>query len=61
MDKALPEAVRRQVPLMKMAPTSGAGQDIFALARTVQKLRADLLEEIGTESVLRNFTLPESQ
>ena len=56
MDKALPEAVRRQVPLMKMAPNSDAGQDIFSLARSLQKLRASLLESLAGETPLRNVT-----
>lgn len=52
-DKTVAEAVRRQTPLMKMSPSSPAGQDIFALARTVQGIRRELLPDLADEPVLR--------
>ncbi|MBG0775785.1 MAG: MinD/ParA family protein [Desulfovibrionaceae bacterium] len=56
MDKALPESVRRQVPLMKRTPDSPAGKDLFALARKLHSLRASLLPQLAGEPVLVNFS-----
>lgn len=52
-DKTLVDAVRRQVPLMKLAPKSNAAQDIFNIALKLQRLRKDLLPEIADEPALR--------
>lgn len=38
-DKTMADAVRRQQPLLKFAPTSGAGKDLVAAAVRVHKLR----------------------
>jgi flagellar biosynthesis protein FlhG len=55
-DKAVVEAVRRQTPLMKQAPGSKAGQDIFALAQGLRRMRHDLLPSLADEDILRHFT-----
>ncbi|MGE4298811.1 MAG: MinD/ParA family protein [Desulfovibrionaceae bacterium] len=54
-DKTVHEAVRRQTPLMKMAPNSPAGKDIFAIAQKLHHLRASMLERIADEPILANF------
>lgn len=51
-DKSLPEAVRRQTPLMKLAPKSKAGQDIFTLARKLQRVREEKLADIADKPIL---------
>lgn len=52
-DKAMPEAVRRQTPLMRHAPTSNAAQDIIAIAAKVQRIRSALLPMLTEMSPLR--------
>ncbi len=52
-DKTLVEAVRRQTPLMQMAPKSQAGQDCFNLALKLQRIRKDMLPKIQDEPILR--------
>ncbi|THB63741.1 MAG: MinD/ParA family protein [Desulfovibrio sp.] len=51
-DKTVAEAVRRQTPLMKMAPQSPAAQDIFAIARKLKAMRDDMLPELQDKPVL---------
>lgn len=46
-DKMVPESVRRQKPLLKMAPTSPAAQDLFALAVKLQRLRVSMRDQIA--------------
>ncbi|GFM35396.1 MinD/ParA family protein [Desulfovibrio psychrotolerans] len=41
-DKMVPESVRRQKPLLKMAPSSPAAHDLFALAVKLQRLRTSM-------------------
>ncbi len=53
LDKTVTEAVRNQKPLMKMAPNSKAGKDIFEIALKLKKLRTELLPEIQSELPLR--------
>jgi flagellar biosynthesis protein FlhG len=53
LDKALPEAVRRQKPLMQTNPRALAAQDIFAIAVKLQRLRTALLPQLAEEPVLR--------
>jgi flagellar biosynthesis protein FlhG len=60
-DKTLTEAVRRQTPLMKLAPKSDAAQDIFKIALKLRKLREDLLAEIEQEPPLRIPLAPEME
>ncbi len=52
-DKMLVEAVRRQKPLMQLAPQSKAAQDIFNIALKLQRLRKDLLPRIEQEPILQ--------
>lgn len=54
-DKAVPEAVRHQVPLMRRAPQSKAGQDIFAIARKIQAVRREMLPQIEESEPLGSF------
>lgn len=51
-DKSLVEAVRRQKPLMQLAPKSKAAQDIFNIALKLQRLRKDMLPKIEHEPIL---------
>jgi flagellar biosynthesis protein FlhG len=51
-DPTLVEAVRRQTPLLKFAPKSQAGRDIFSLAVKVEKFRTDSLAELTKAPVL---------
>ncbi len=52
-DKTMVEAVRRQTPLMQLDAKCKAGQDIFALALKIQRLRKQLMEEIENEPILK--------
>lgn len=52
-DKAVAEAVRRQTPLMKIAPNSPAAKDIFELAKNLEKRRHAMLPELADQAVLR--------
>lgn len=47
VDKMVPESVRRQKPLLKLAPNSPAAKDLFALAVKLQRLRASMGENIA--------------
>lgn len=60
-DKIMVEAVRRQIPLMQLDAKCKAGQDIFALALKIQRLRKQLLEDIENEPVLKNPGLTDSE
>lgn len=46
-DKALPEAVRRQTPLMRMNHNSPAAKDIFSIAVKVQRYRSSVMNSLG--------------
>ncbi len=52
-DKQVPEAVRRQSPLMKMAPTSNAAKDLLGIAVKLDKMRAAMLPDLALEQALR--------
>lgn len=59
-DKALQEAVRRQVPLMQYAPSSDAGKDLFELAVALKKIRHAEREALANTPVLKDFRLKRS-
>lgn len=52
-DKHVPEAVRKQSPLMKMAPSSKAARDLMAIAVKLDKLRQSMLPDLATKQALR--------
>lgn len=45
-DRMVTESVRKQKPLLKMAPGSPAAQDMFALAVKLQRMRVSLRDKI---------------
>lgn len=45
-DKMVSEAVRRQTPLLKLAPNSPASKDLFDLAVKMQRLRTNMRETL---------------
>jgi flagellar biosynthesis protein FlhG len=51
-DPMVNESIRRQVPLLKLAPRAKASQDILTIARRVDALRQRLLPELGKEQAL---------
>ncbi|MBG0789557.1 MAG: MinD/ParA family protein [Desulfovibrionaceae bacterium] len=54
-DSTVIKSVRRQTPLMKMAPESRAAKDIQALAKRIMRYREDNLERISGRPILKNF------
>lgn len=52
-DKTIVEAVRKQKPLMQLAPKSKAGQDIFNIALKLQRMRKELMPVIAEQPILR--------
>jgi len=52
MDPAVPRAVIRQTPLLKLAPGSDAGRDILQIAVRMKRMRDADLPEIGARSGL---------
>jgi flagellar biosynthesis protein FlhG len=54
-DPHLPEAVRRQKPLLKHAPKCNASQDILSLAAKIQKYRMDNMATLAGTPVMRQF------
>jgi flagellar biosynthesis protein FlhG len=56
-DPSVPEAVRRQIPLMKFAPKSAAAQDILAVAVKIHRHRQKLGQKLKNGAILKN--LPE--
>ncbi|AGW14488.1 MinD/ParA family protein [Megalodesulfovibrio gigas] len=58
LDKHVPDAVRKQSPLMKLSPTSDAARDIMAVAVKLAKLREARLPELAQEQALRPLTQP---
>lgn len=54
-DNMVSEAIRRQTPLMKMAPNSPAAQDISKLAQNIRQLREGLLPSLARQPLLNNF------
>ncbi|MFW6243819.1 MAG: MinD/ParA family protein [Desulfovibrionales bacterium] len=55
-DKAVHEAVRNQVPLVKQAPRSDAGHDIIGLAAKLHKTRHRLLSTLAGQPALSSLT-----
>lgn len=55
-DPNVPEAVRRQVPLIKHAPTCRASQDILSLAIRIGRHRAEIKPRLKTKSILKKIT-----
>ncbi|GAB7080530.1 MinD/ParA family protein [Megalodesulfovibrio paquesii] len=52
-DKHVPDAVRRQTPLMKLSPKSDSARDMMAIAVKLAKLREARLPELAQEDALR--------
>ena len=52
-DPKMPEAVRRQRPLLDLYPNSPAAHDILTLAQRLLKVRASMLETLRARPVLR--------
>lgn len=59
-DPSVPEAVRRQTPLMKFAPRCRAAQDILNAAVKIHRHRQNHEEELKSERVLRKIAAPQS-
>lgn len=55
-DKALPEAVRRQTPLMRMNHKSPAAKDIFSIAVKMQRHRAAIVHTLGQSPLFGELT-----
>jgi flagellar biosynthesis protein FlhG len=56
-DPNVPEAVRRQVPLIKYAPQCRASQDILSLAIKIGRHRAEIRSHLKAKSILKKITL----
>ncbi len=54
-DSHVPDAVRRQTPLLKYAPTCNAAKDIVSLASKIQKYRMDNMATLAGVPVMRQF------
>jgi len=54
-DPKMPEAVRRQSPLLKLFPDSPAAQDIMTLAQKLLLLRTSMTETLCRQPVLRSL------
>ena len=52
LDKAVPEAVRRQKPLLRIAPESRAAKDLRKIAVRLNKQRDDLMHLIARRPIL---------
>lgn len=52
-DPKMPEAVRRQRPLLSLYPTSPAASDILTLAQRLLKVRGTMLDTLRERPVLR--------
>jgi len=57
-DAMVIEAVRRQVPLMKLAPDSQAARDILVLAQRLQNHRTEDLARLCTSAALKDLPRP---
>jgi len=55
-DPNVPEAVRRQVPLIKYAPQCRASQDILSLAIKIGRHRAELKSHLKSKAILKKIT-----
>ncbi len=59
-DPSVPEAVRRQTPLMKFAPRCKAAQDILNAAVKIHRYRQNNEDRLKQEHVLRKIAAPQS-
>ncbi|WP_243362864.1 MinD/ParA family protein [Fundidesulfovibrio terrae] len=55
-DPNVPEAVRRQVPLIKYAPQCRASQDILSLAIKIARHRAESKSHLKAKAILKKIT-----
>lgn len=55
-DSNVPDAVRRQVPLIKHAPKCRASQDILSLAIKIGRFRAESKPLLAQKSILKKIT-----
>ena len=53
LDPKLPEAVRKQTPLLRIFPNSPAALDIIELANRLEKVKGTMLENLSRQPVLR--------
>lgn len=56
-DKMLPESIRRQNALLKIAPRSSAANDIRAIAAKIETDRARLLPKVAYEPVINTASI----
>jgi flagellar biosynthesis protein FlhG len=56
VDSHVPEAVRRQVPLIKYAPQCQASHDILSLAIKIGRYRAGNTAKLQTSPILTNIS-----
>ena len=56
LDSKIPEAVCRQKPLLKYAPSSPAARDIMGIAEKLQKIRLSMADWLADRSVLQRPT-----
>ncbi len=56
-DRAVPDSVRKQTPLLKNAPRSGAARDILALSQAIMKYREQNQGFLSASPLLSNFPL----
>jgi len=54
-DTTLVESVRKQTPLMKLAPEAPASKDIKNLAAKIMRYREDNRDRISGRPILKNF------
>lgn len=54
-DAHVPEAVRRQTPLLKLSPGCNAAKDILSLSTKIQKYRMDSMNKLATVPIMRHF------
>ncbi|MDR1777856.1 MAG: MinD/ParA family protein [Desulfovibrio sp.] len=53
-DKKMPEAVRRQMPLLRYAPGSHAAEDIQKMAEALQRSRLAMADYLADRKILRD-------
>lgn len=54
-DKKLPEAVCRQIPLLRYAPGCNAAQDLQSLATRLQRVRMSMTDWLAPRSILQSL------
>lgn len=57
-DHKAAEAVRHQVPLMKLAPSSNVGKDILGLAARIHNHRLAVLDDLSGRQILKSLHTP---